>query len=117
MRAVAKAIVPMVALVMAVGLTACDGSRLARSGDGPTEESTQAPAEAPAGDTAEAPADPPARTPDAAPAEDAAEEPAEAPAAVPTDGLSEEQISEIETALIDAEALLASIEAELAADD
>lgn len=34
--------------------------------------------------------------------------------AVPTVGLSEEEIREIETALVDAEALLASIEAELA---
>ncbi|MGF1646655.1 MAG: hypothetical protein ACFCVF_07035 [Kineosporiaceae bacterium] len=36
---------------------------------------------------------------------------------VPTDGLTEEQVIEIETALIDAEAVLASIEAELAQDE
>lgn len=36
---------------------------------------------------------------------------------VPTDGLTEEEVIEIETALIDAEAVLSSIEAELARDE
>jgi hypothetical protein len=36
---------------------------------------------------------------------------------VPTDGLTEEDVVEIETALIDAEAALASLEAELAQDE
>jgi hypothetical protein len=45
-------------------------------------------------------------------------EPAQGPEEiVPTDGLAEEQVIEIETALIDAEAALASIEAELAQDE
>jgi hypothetical protein len=36
---------------------------------------------------------------------------------VPTDGLTEEEVIEIETALIDAEAVIASIEAEMAQDE
>ncbi|MGF1664259.1 MAG: hypothetical protein ACFCVG_17650 [Kineosporiaceae bacterium] len=36
---------------------------------------------------------------------------------VETDGLTEEEVIEIETALIDAEAVLASLEAELAEDE
>jgi hypothetical protein len=95
---------------VAVALAGCDGSRLARSGD--TQEAEQQ-ASVPSGEdsTAEPAEDTPA---DDAPADDPA---AQDPAAIPTEGLSDDELNEIETALIDAEALLASIEAELAADE
>ena len=103
-----RRLVATAALVTAVALAGCDGSRLART----DQQEPAGTASTITPDTGPAAAEPPADDP---PADDPPA--ADPPADDPTEVLTDEQVSEIETALIDAEAMLASIEAELAQDE